>query len=159
MSFLQRLNPKRRRGEASKLWLMTETAPFQVPLLAYFFITGLIQLSSNLGLTPRSVDSIYPTWLILAWALSTTLGAGLALLGRYLQTFRLEAAGLGFILSGCAIYTTAVLWVNGFGGTFTALGFVAIGSGCAIRMRVIARHHKAQKVAGEIIQSNGDSPS
>lgn len=158
MSFLARLNPKK-RGEPSKLWLMSETAPFQVPITAYFFLIGLTNILAGLGITPSSVTDTYPVWLIEAWAISTALGAGLSLLGRYLQAFRMESAGLGFLLSACAIYTTAVLWVNGINAVFAALAYVAIGTGCIVRMRVIARHHKAQKVAGQIIQNNGDSPS
>lgn len=159
MSFLDRLHLRKRRGEPSKLWLMSETAPFQVPITAYFFLIGVTNILAGLGVTPSSVTDTYPVWLILAWAVSTALGAGLALLGRYTQAFRMEAAGLGFLLSACGIYTTAVLWVNGINAVFAALAYVAIGTGCIVRMRVIARHHKAQKVAGQIIQNNGDSPS
>lgn len=159
MSFLKRLHGRDRRTEPSKLWLMTETAPFQVPITAYFLLIGIINAMSGLGLTPRSVNDTYPTWLVIVWASTTALGAGLSLVGRYLQAFRMESSGLAFLLSACGIYIIAVLWVIGVNGIFAALAYVAIGTGCAVRMRVIARHHKAQKVAGEIIQSNGDSPS
>lgn len=160
MSVIDRLHNRKRRTEPSKLWLMSETAPFQVPICAYFFLVALVNLASNLGITPGSVDETYPTWLVITWASATALGAGLSLVGRYNEAFRMESAGLAFLLSACGIYITAVLWVTGFKGIFPALAYVAIGTGCAIRMRVIARHHKAQKLAGQIIQNgNGDAPS
>jgi hypothetical protein len=156
MSFLQRLHLRPRNGEPSKLWLMSETAPFQVPITAYFFILGLINLAAGMGLTPSSVDETYPAWLVIAWSASTLLGAGLSLLGRYRQAFRMESSGLAFLLSACGIYIGAVLWVNGVNALFASMAYVAIGTGCVIRMRVIARHHKAQQVAGAMIR-NGDS--
>lgn len=156
MSILQRLHLRGPNGEASKLWIMTETAPFQVPVCAYFFLIALVNLLSSMGLTPQSVDDTYPAWVAVAWAGSTLLGAGLSLVGRYKQAFRMESSGLAFLLFACGIYTTAVLWVNGLTAVFAALAYVAIGAGCIIRMRVIARHHKAQKIAGEIVQNNGD---
>lgn len=159
MSLLRRLNLRSHRGEPGKIWLMSETAPFQVPITAYFLLVGIMNILTGLGLVPGSVSETYPAWLILAWATSTVLGASMSLAGRYMQQFRVESSGLAFLLSACGIYITAVLWVNGLGGIFPALAYTAIGIGCAIRMRVIARHHKAQKLAGEIIQSNGDNPS
>lgn len=159
MSVLQRLHIRPKRGEPSKLWVMSETAPFQVPITAYFFIVGLVNLLGSAHITPNSVTETYPTWLVVSWATSTVLGAGLSLFGRYKQAFRMESSGLAFLLVACGIYIAAVLWVNGVTAVFAALAYVAIATGCAVRMRVIARHHKAQKVAGEIIQTNGDATS
>lgn len=158
MSLLRRLHLKPRRGEPSKLWVMSETAPFQVPITFYLFLLGVTNLLSNLGVTPNSVQSTYPTWFVIVWSSATALGCGLSLVGRYAEAFRMEASGLAFLLAACAIFVGAVLWVNGLTAAWAALGYIAISTGCIIRMRVISRHHKAQKLAGEIIQNNGDSP-
>lgn len=159
MSFLQRLHLRHPPGEASKLWVMSETAPFQVPITVYFLLVGIANLLSGAHITPNSVTDTYPSWLVISWAASTVLGSSLSLVGRYKQAFRMESSGLAFLLVACGIYIGAVLWVNGLTAVFAALAYVAIGLGCGIRMRVIARHHKAQKVAGVIIQTNGDSAS
>lgn len=159
MSFLRRLHVRPKRGEVSKLWVMSETAPFQVPITAYFFLVGLTNLLVGFGITPNSVTQTYPAWLVVAWAGTTVLGSAISLIGRYREAFRMEASGLGFLLSACGIYIGAVLWVNGATAIFASLAYVAIATGCIIRMRVISRHHKAQRVAGGIIQTNGDAQS
>lgn len=144
-------------GQASKLWQMSETAPFEVPVCAYFFIIAFVNLVTRLGLTPTSVDDTYPLWLVIPWAIATLAGSGLTLIGRYIEAFRMESSGMAFLLVACLIYIGAVIGINGVNAAFAALAYVAIATGCLIRMRVIARHHKAQRVAGEILQSeNGD---
>jgi hypothetical protein len=138
-------------GESSRLWRMSETAPFQVPICAYLFLIAVVNLASNFGITPRSVDDAYESWLIIPWELSLLVGTGLALIGRYKEAFRVESTGLAFLVVASGIYVFAVFKAVGWGGTFAALGYLAIVTGCAIRMRVIARHHKAQIVAAQIL--------
>jgi hypothetical protein len=150
-------------GESSRLWRMSEAAPFQVAITAYFFLIALVNLASNLGITPRSVDEAYDAWLIIPWELSLLVGSGLALVGRYKETFRLESSGLAFVVVASGIYIFAVFKAVGWGGTFAALGYLAITTGCVIRMRVIAQHHRAQKVAAQILtdenHNNDKDPS
>lgn len=154
MNLIRRiLRSDRPPGEPSKLWRMSETAPFQVPICAYFFIIAFVNMVTSLGLTPTSVDDTYPLWLVIPWALSTLIGSGLSLFGRYVEAFRMESSGLAFLLVACLIYIGAVIGINGINAAFAALAYVAIATGCGIRMRVIARHHKAQRVAGEILEN------
>lgn len=159
MNLIRRvLRSDRPPGEVSKLWKMSETAPFQVPICAYFFILAFVNMVTRLGLTPSSVDDTYPLWLVIPWAVATLIGSGMSLFGRYVEAYRLESSGLAFLLVACLIYIGAVFGINGINAAFAALAYVAIGTGCGIRMRVIARHHKAQRVAGEILKSeNGDA--
>lgn len=159
--FLRRYNPfraykKARRGQPSKFWTMSETAPFQVPICAYFFLIGFYNLFTGV-VTPDSVDNTYPLWLIVAWSASVTFGCGLSLVGRYVEAFRMESSGLAFLLAACGIYIGAVIWFAGMKGFWSALAYIAIGTGCIIRMLVIRKHHKAQRVAAQIIV-NGDVP-
>lgn len=156
---LRRLNLVRaykrsHRGQPSPLWTMSETAPFQVPICAYLMVVGTYNLLTGV-VTPASVDQTYPLWLIIAWSAAVSLGCSLSLIGRYIQAFRMESSGLAFLLSACGVYVGAVIWVSGVKGIFAALAYIAIGTGCIIRMLVIRKHHKAQKVAGQII-ANGD---
>lgn len=157
MSLIRRMiRSDRPPGEVSKLWKMSETAPFQVTICAYFFLLAFVNLITNLGLTPASIDDTYPLWLIIPWGVATLVGSGLSLAGRYLEAFRVESSGLAFLLVACGIYIGAVFGINGVNAAFAALAYVAIGTGCLIRMRVIARHHKAQRVAGQILQTEHD---
>lgn len=163
-SWLRRLNVVRRykrshRGQPSPLWVMTSTAPFQVPITVYFFVQGIIYLLVGTGLTPRSVNQTYPTPVVLSWAACLMIGGALVLVGRYNQKFRMESAGLGFILASCAIYAGTVVWQNGLTGLFASGGYAAIATGCIVRMIVIAKSHEAERVVTKILQErqNGDS--
>lgn len=163
--FLSKHNPLRRfkkahRGQANPFWVMTETAPFQVPITAYFMLFGVINLINSLGITPRSVDDSYPLWIVIPWAVFMFVGSTLSLVGRYFEKFRLESAGLGLLLSSCGLIVGAILWMAGWSGVLASGAFGAIGAGCIIRMIVIAKHHKAQRIAAVLIriEQNGAPP-
>lgn len=163
--FFSYYNPLRRfrkahRGQANPFWVMSETAPFQVPLTIYFTLFGLTNLLQGLGITPNSVDQAYSRWIILAWAIFMFVGSALSLVGRYTQKFRMESAGLGLLLSSCGVVVVAVMVVAGWNGLLASGAFAAIGAGCVIRMIVIAKHHKAQRIAAQMIRTeqNGDGP-
>lgn len=148
------------RGQANPLWVMSETAPFQVPLTVYFTLFGFVNLLQGLGITPNSVDDTYSPWIIFVWAVFMFVGSALSLFGRYTQKFRMESAGLGLLLSSCAVIVIAVMAMAGWSGLLASGAFAAIGAGCAIRMIVIAKHHKAQRIAAALIrlEQNGDAP-
>lgn len=163
-SWLHRINPfrayrKAHRGAPGPLWVMTSTAPFQVPITVYFLLQGFVYLLVGTGLTPRSVTQTYPAALVIAWAGCLFVGGGLVLVGRYTQKFRMESAGLGFILASCAIYAATVIWQMGLTGLFASGGYFAIAAGCIIRMIVIAKSHEAERLVTRILQDrqNGDS--
>lgn len=137
---------------------MSETAPFEVPICFYLFVIGTWNLIAGLTGVPVSVQHTYPKWLTIAWAASIALGSGAALVGRYVQRFRLESSGLAFMLAACGIYIYTVLSVNGLTAIFASGAYAAIATGCIIRMKVIRRSHKAQQVATEILKANGDAP-
>jgi hypothetical protein len=148
---------KSHRGEPNPIWLNTQTAPFQVPVTLYLMLLGIQVLIRGVG--PRSISDTFPTWLVVNWAAFMALGCLISLIGRYTQRFRLEYAGLGFLLYSCALYAVSVLVVAGWQGAFASGAYLAIGTGCGIRMYVISRSHKAQKVAGQMIfDRNGDAP-
>lgn len=157
--FFRRYNPflaykKARRGKPSRFWTMSETAPFQVPICLYLCLLGTWNLLTGIA-TPGSVDRTYPLWLIIAWSASTALGCGLSLVGRYIEAFRMESSGLAFLLSSSGFLVGAMIYFAGWQGAFSSGGFLAIGTGCIIRMLVIRKHHKAQRYAGQVI-ANGE---
>jgi hypothetical protein len=163
-TWLSRINPlraykRRHRGEPGPIWLMTSTAPFQVPITIYLFLTGLVYLLVGTGLTPNSITETYDWRIVLAWSACLFVGGGLSMFGRYTQKFRMESAGLGFVLASCVIYAATVIVVNGWIGLFASGGFFAIGAGCIIRMIVIAKSHQAERLVGQILQDrlNGDA--
>jgi hypothetical protein len=168
---LSKLNPvrwyrRRHRGEASPLWVMTATAPFEVPILAYFSIIGwwtlLTILVGQLRLTPGSVIATLPLWLIYMWAACFAFGSTVALIGRYLQRFPVESSGLALLGAAFFTYAVVVTYVNGLNAIFASGAYVALLSGCLVRMRVISFDQKARQVAVEILHEerngNGDAP-
>lgn len=162
--WIRRLNPfrayaKSHRGAPGPVWMMTATAPFQVPITIYLFLQGLIYLLVGIGLTPSSLTTTYDWRIVVSWAACLFVGGGLSLAGRFTQKFRMESAGLGFVLASCLIYASTVIAVNGWVGLFASGGFFAIGAGCIIRMIVIAKSHKAERLVGHILleRRNGDA--
>jgi hypothetical protein len=166
---LCRLNPvrwyrRRHRGEASPLWVMAATAPFEVPILAYFSIIGWFSVASiltgGLHLTPGSVIATLPSWLIYLWAGCFAVGSTVALAGRYLQRFPVESSGLSLLGAAFFTYAVVVTYVNGLTAIFASGAYIALMTGCLVRIRVISFDQKARRVAAEILheEQNGDAP-
>jgi hypothetical protein len=149
---------KSHRGEPNPIWLMTATAPFEVPIVTYFALLGIFALIVE---TPGSITESLDHWVIIAWGLTFALGGIIALVGRYMQAFTMESAGLGLLAGGFATYAGVAVWVNGTNAIFAAGAYVALVTGCIIRIRVILKDRKARRVAGDIIRErqNGDAPS
>lgn len=166
---LCKLNPvrwyrKRHRGEASPLWVMSATAPFEVPILAYFAALGWVALIGSLfggiHVAPDSVVATLPDWLIYLWAACFAIGSSVALVGRYFQRFPVESSGLALLGAAFFTYAIVVLYVNGLSAVFASGAYVALLTGCLVRIRVISFDRKAHRVAAEILheEHNGDAP-
>jgi hypothetical protein len=166
---LRKLNPvrwyrRRHRGEASPLWVMSATAPFEVPILCYFAVLGWFTLGSILvgqvRVTPGSVLATLPAWLVVLWSACFAVGSTIALAGRYLQRFPVESSGLALLGAAFFTYAIVVTYVNGFSAIFASGAYIALLTGCLVRIRVISFDQKARRVAADILHEelNGDAP-
>lgn len=163
--WFKRYNPVSRfkrahRGEANPIWVMSATAPFEVPILVYFSLIGFITLAGGYHATPGSVLNTLPVWLIYLWISCFAVGSSVALIGRYFQRFPVESSGLALFAAGCFTYACVVTYVNGFNAIFASGAYVALMTGCIIRIRVISLDQKARQVASDILheERNGDGP-
>lgn len=152
---------KSHRGEPNPIWLMLTTAPFEVPILLYFSILGWYGLIFGIQSRPGSVTGQLPPLLQVAWLMTFALGGTAALLGRYAQRFPVESAGLGLLAGGFFTYAATLLYIAGGVAIFASGAYLALLTGCLIRIRVIVLDRKARRVAGQIIiqRHNGDAPS
>lgn len=162
---LRRMNPVSRfkrshRGEANPIWVMSATAPFEVPIVMYFAILGWWVLIAGYTATPGSIAATLPEWLILAWSACFAFGGTMALLGRYFQKFPVESSGLALLAAAFFTYAVAVSWVVGMNAVFASGAYLALLTGCLIRIRVIVLDRKAQRVAVQYLHDelNGDAP-
>jgi hypothetical protein len=163
--WLRRINPVRRfkrahRGEANPIWVMTATAPFEVPIVTYFAVLGWWVLVAGYTATPGSITATLPLWLIYCWSACFALGGTMALAGRYFQRFPVESSGLALLGAAFFTYASALIYVVGSNAVFASGAYVALLSGCLFRIRVIVLDRKAHRVATQFLyeEQNGDAP-
>lgn len=120
-------------------------SPFQIPILAYLFFVGVTaipavhQLSTELGLKHD-----WPVW---NFVVVLIIGAGLATFSRFNGNERLESFSLYLVSLAVIIAVGIQLSAKQYG-----LGDeLAILTGCAVRIRVLSRSRKAERVAIDIV--------
>jgi hypothetical protein len=163
--WFKRMNPIARfkrsyRGEPNPIWVMSATAPFEVPIVTYFAFLGWWVLGAGIQVTPGSIVATLPLWLIYLWAGCFAVGGTIALVGRYFQRFPVESSGLALLASAFFTYAATVTYINGLNGAFASGAYLALLTGCIVRIRVIALDKKAHRVAVQILQEerDGDAP-
>lgn len=151
---------KSHRGEPNPIWLMIATAPFEVPVVLYFAVLGWWTLIQGVHLTPGSIAAVLPHWEIVSWAFTFAVGGTIALVGRYGQRFPIESAGLALLAAGFFTYAIVLIATVGRNGIFASGAYLALLTGCIIRIRVIVLDRKARRAAGQILvqNHNGDAP-
>ena len=162
---LRRFNLIRRfkrsyRGEANPIWVMSATAPFEVPIVTYFAILGWWVLIAGYTATPGSIAATLPLWLIYCWSACFAFGGTMALAGRYFQRFPVESSGLALLAAAFSTYAITVTYIVGSSAVFASGAYLALLTGCLIRIRVIVLDRKAQRVAVQFLheEQNGDAP-
>jgi hypothetical protein len=124
-------------------------SPFQVPILTYLFVQGIIFLLSA-GEVATELD--VPVWSIWNFALALAAGSGLAVLSRFNDNERLETFGLQLVI--LSLFISAGISIAAHDYNLGAE--VAIGLACLLRVRVLAKSRKAEKVAIEISEEATD---
>jgi uncharacterized membrane protein YhhN len=125
-------------------------SPFQIPLLAYLFIEGILAstqvhaIAGELGL-----ERDWPVW---NFVIVLIVGAGLATFSRFNGNERLESFSLYLV-------SLAILIAGGIQITAHQYGLgdeIALLIGCAVRIRVLGRSRKAERTAIQIVNENNE---
>lgn len=125
-------------------------SPFQIPILAYLFFVGLTaipsvhQISEELGL--------HHDWPVWNFVVVLIIGAGLATFSRFNGNERLESFSLYLVSLAIIIAVGIQLAAHQYGLGDEA----AILLGCVVRIRVLSRSRKAERVAIDIVDHEGD---
>lgn len=123
-------------------------SPFQIPLLAYLFVEGVLAsfqahaLAQELGLKHD-----WPIW---NFIIVLIVGAGLATFSRFNGNERLESFSLYLV-------SLAILIAGGIQVAAHQYGLgdeLALLIGCVVRIRVLGRSRKAERAAIQIVAEN-----
>lgn len=125
-------------------------SPFQIPLLAYLFLEGLLASTQVPALTDElGLKRDWPVW---NFVVVLIVGAGLATFSRFNGNERLESFSL--YLVSLALLIAGGIQVSV--GEYSVGDELAILIGCAMRIRVLSRSRKAEKVAIEIVNHDDE---
>ena len=128
-------------------------SPFQIPILAYLFLEGFLTIPA----IPQAAEELHvPQWSIWNFVVVLIIGAGLATFSRFNSNDRLEEFGLH--LTGLAVTIAAIIQI--IGHEYTLGDELAILVGCYLRIRVLRRNRKAEKMAIQIVtdQEHDEEP-
>lgn len=118
-------------------------SPFQIPLLAYLIIEGiLICLGADAAATAVDV----PAWSFWNLGLLLTGGGALATFSRFNDNERLETFGLLLVFLGIGV----ALGISVATKDYDVGGELAVGLGCLLRIRVLSKARQAERVAIQI---------
>lgn len=120
-------------------------SPFQIPLLAYLVIEGILIC---LGAREAAMAANVPEWSFWNLGLLLAGGGAVATFSRFNDNERLETFGLLLVLLGIVV----ALGISVATKDYDIGGELAVGLGCVFRARVLAKARQAEKVAIEISQ-------
>jgi hypothetical protein len=128
-------------------------SPFQIPLLAYLFLEGALTATEVPALSRElELEHQWPLW---NFVIALIVGAGLATVSRFNANERLEEFGLW--LTALAVIIAAGIQVTAH--EYSLGDEIAILLGCWLRIRVLRRSRKAERIAIKIATDNeGDTP-
>jgi hypothetical protein len=124
------------------------TSPFQIPFLVYLFIQGILIALAG---PQYAADLEVPTWSIYNFAAALIAGGAISTFSRFNGNERLEEFGLWLVVLAAMI----AVGIETFSKQYAGLGDdIAILLGCLLRIRVLRKGRKAQKVAVQIVTDN-----
>lgn len=125
-------------------------SPFQIPLLAYLFIEGLLTIPAvPVAANELGLDHTWPIW---NFVIVLIVGAGLATFSRFNANERLEEFGLWLTSLAVIIAVGIQLAAHQYGLGDEA----AIIIGCFLRIHVLRKSRKAERIAVQIQTANHD---
>ena len=122
-------------------------SPFQIPLLVYLFLEGLLvvlttpQIAAEIGMANEQ-------WVIYWFGAALCIGSFIATGARFTDNERWETTGLLLVLLAVIL---AVIIEVAIGDYLGLMDEIAVGAGAILRIRVLAKARKAQKVAIRIV--------
>lgn len=128
-------------------------SPFQIPLLAYLFLQGIL-IALSAGPAAEALD--VPSWSIWNFAVALIVGAGLGTFSRFNGNERLEEFSLWLVSLAAILAIGIEVTAKDYGGLGDDLAVLA---GCLLRIRVLRKSRRAQKTAIQIATDNdGEKP-
>jgi hypothetical protein len=123
-------------------------SPFQIPIMIWLFFAGIMVL---LG-APELVKQLglHHSWPVYNFAIILIVGAGLNTFSRFNGNERLEEFSLW--LSGLAVIIAVGIQVAAH--TYDLADEAAILAGCLLRIRVLRKSRKAERIAIKIATDN-----
>lgn len=120
----------------------------------------LVGIPLVVGITPspNSVQNILPTWALVVWGITLTLGGLCTVTGilwRYFQPLQfvrgllIEKAGQYMLGASCSVLCLAISLYTGPGGLLIAGTYGAFALACISRTRTINKEVKVVKEHGE----------
>lgn len=141
---------QRKPGQPSKIWLAFVEDGFEMVITLIFGLFGLFSLVFSDILTPPTIESSQDVVLVVIWHFTSAMGLAAAA-GRILEFERLEMSGLASLAFSCLFYLGVVTFVAGTASFGLATLLVGITVGCLIRMWVLRKSMKGQKLAVHIV--------
>ena len=126
--------------------------PYQDSIMA-FLVVGSISTLTPYGGSPRSIDTVLSSGLLMVWSIMFLGGSvltlvGIAWRGRYITALGIERVGLILHTGACLIYTVAL--VTNWGqrnGAFMVTTFIA-----AIAVANLRRIHRINRSMQRIVE-------
>jgi hypothetical protein len=123
-------------------------SPFQIPIMIWLFYAGIAVLLS----APKLAEELglHHSWSIYNFGVILVVGAGLNTFSRFNGNERLEEFSLW--LSGLAVIIAVGIQLAAH--TYDLADEAAILAGCLLRIRVLRKSRKAERIAIQIATDN-----
>jgi hypothetical protein len=121
-----------------------------LPIIAYLGVVGILAVLAG-GVAPDSVESGTPAWLGYAWSGCMALGGLAATIGGIISRTRLESAGLSLLMVSLGLFVWAGTITSETAGD-DVLALAALLGSFLLRMRLLHRERRAQRIAAALVR-------
>jgi hypothetical protein len=142
---------QRKPGRPNKIWLAFVEDGFEMVIALIFGLFGLFSLVFSDILTPPSVGSTQTVTLVVIWHITSAFALAIVV-GRILEFERLELSGLASLTFACLFYLGIATFSLGSASFGLAILLFGVTAGCLIRMYVIRKSIKGQKLVVHIVE-------
>ncbi|HEX8489303.1 MAG TPA: hypothetical protein VF642_12215 [Propionibacteriaceae bacterium] len=127
-------------------------APFELPIVTYLAVVGAGAILSGAESTPSTLDDALPGWMVVMWAVCLTVGGGCTAFGLLRHSPHLESLGLIVLAWPCGMYAAVLALVAAPAGIAAALAYLALLTGCILRLRVLFLADRARRLANVMLR-------